>query len=114
MIEADVVTVRHVEILCFASCPGRQDTIDMVRAILHETPGLVASLSILMIETEEEARAHRFHGSPTVRVNGRDVDHAADESEGYSLRCRLYAHEGRLVRVPPSDWIRAALRGAPT
>jgi hypothetical protein len=52
----------------------------------------------------------RFLGSPTVRVNGRDVDPDAVDRTDYGLKCRIYRpdHPGE-SQLPPEEWIRAAL-----
>jgi hypothetical protein len=71
-----------------------------------------AELALRRVETPEEAEAQRFLGSPTVRVNGVDVDPGAAERGDYGMKCRIYRHDGRQSPVPPERWIRAALRDA--
>ena len=62
------------------------------------------------VETHEESERERFLGSPTVRVDGRDVDPGAGERSDYGLKCRLYrSEEHSLSPVPPGEWIRSAL-----
>lgn len=64
------------------------------------------------VETPEEAEGEHFLGSPTVRVDGDDVDPTANGREEFGLECRLYHTEEGLVGTPPEEWIRAALRRA--
>jgi hypothetical protein len=64
------------------------------------------------VETPEEAESEHFLGSPTVRVDGDDVDPTANGREEFGLECRLYRTEEGLVGTPPEEWIRAALRRA--
>jgi len=46
------------------------------------------------VETHEAAEAEACLGSPTVRVDGRDVDPAARERADFALKCRPYRFEG--------------------
>ncbi len=105
-----MVPRKRVEILYFASCPGWREAEARVREVLDEA-GLEGSvdLKLVPIEGAEHARAERFLGSPTVRVDGRDIEEAARERDTFAMQCRVYEHEGRLEGAPPKVWIRAAL-----
>lgn len=48
---------------------------------------------MVKIEAPEDAVRHRFQGSPTIRINDRDVVEHADTE--YGLRCRTYWVEGQ-------------------
>lgn len=50
------------------------------------------------ITSDEEAKRHKFPGSPTVRINGVDIDPAAKETTGY-IDCRIYIYERANLRV---------------
>ena len=102
--------MKRVEILYFGSCPGWQATLQRVREVVARE-GLDSSVSIktLSVETDEQAQERRFLGSPTVRVDGRDIDPTSTESTSFGLQCRVYQHQGRLDRLPSEDLIRRAL-----
>ena len=53
----------------------------------------------------------RFLGSPTVRVNGRDVEPGADDRDDYVFSCRIYRNQGGVSGQPDERWLRAALGG---
>jgi hypothetical protein len=55
------------------------------------------------------ARQERFLGSPTVRVNGRDVEPNAEQRTDYGTKCRLYRTPAGLSGQPQEEWLRAAL-----
>jgi hypothetical protein len=99
---------RTIEILCFASCPNTQATIDRVREE-SAAGGIAVDLRVVWVESEEDAQRFRFVGSPSVRVDGRDVDPEAEGREDFGLQCRMYADESGLHGVPPAAWIRTAL-----
>lgn len=54
----------------------------------------------------------RFLGSPTVRVNGRDVEPGAEERTDYVLACRVYRGEAGFSGQPDERWVREALAEA--
>ena len=61
------------------------------------------------ITDEHEAARERFLGSPTLRINGRDVEPGATERTDYGLKCRIYRTADGLSGLPAEDWILAAL-----
>ena len=58
------------------------------------------------------AQRYRFPGSPTVRVDGRDVDPSFRDPGDYTPRCRLYWTAKGLRRIPERGWVEAALRSS--
>ncbi len=58
------------------------------------------------------AASHRFPGSPTIRVDGVDIDPGFVDPGDYTPRCRLYQTSGGVARIAEPDWIEAALRSA--
>lgn len=56
------------------------------------------------MDSEAAAARGRFSGSPTVRVDGRDVDRTANETNDYALRCHLYPADSGMRRTPPDIW----------
>lgn len=102
--------MRQIDILYFDSCPGWRAAEQRVRQVLIQA-GLDGAVAVRLVpvETEEDARAHRFLGSPTVRVDGDDIDPAAAQCTNFGLQCRLYDSEGRLGGLPPTNLIRSAL-----
>ena len=58
----------------------------------------------------EVARRHRFPGSPTIRVDGKDVDPSFIDPGDYTPRCRLFRADSGIVRIPERQWIEDALR----
>lgn len=100
-----------VEILYFSECPNYVPAVNQVREAL-KLEGAVAE----MVETEvgDAAQAEQvgFLGSPTIRVDGQDVEVTARSARGFGLSCRTYSDGVRRAGVPPIEWIRIALREA--
>jgi hypothetical protein len=95
-----------VELLYFDGCPGIERVLPIV-GLLAEASG--ARVIQRRIETSKEAEAQRFLGSPTVRVDGIDVEPGAEERDDFGLKCRLYQTVQGLAGVPDADWVRDAL-----
>ena len=55
---------------------------------------------------------HSNPNSPTIRVNGQDVEPGFTACDDCAPRCRLYFVDGRLAGVPAREWIARALRSA--
>jgi hypothetical protein len=55
------------------------------------------------------ARRERFLGSPTVRVDGQDVEPGARERDDFGIKCRLYATNDGLRTMPRDEWVLDAL-----
>lgn len=100
-----------VELLYFADCPSYAALLPELRALLA-SEGNAEEVELRRVETVEDAERERFLGSPTVRVNGTDIEPGAAGREDFGVKCRLYRSDGALVHAPPAEWIRAALRAA--
>jgi hypothetical protein len=96
-----------VEILVVPGCPGTQLAVARVREAGEEL-GLETNLRFVTIEGQDQAEANGFLGSPTIRVEGEDVEIGV-EDRSPSLACRLYEHDGQSEKAPPVAWIRRAL-----
>jgi hypothetical protein len=64
------------------------------------------------VQSEEEAKERRFLGSPSIRVNGLDVNEATREATDYALKCRVYQTKEGLLGWPSKDMVLKALREA--
>jgi len=99
-----------VEVLYVDGCSGHELLLPRVRALAARYG---ASVELRRVDTAEDAQTERFLGSPTVRVDGEDVD-PDSPGGGFGLTCRVYRTEEGQMPVPPDQWIIDALRGAQT
>lgn len=68
------------------------------------------SVDEIDVASDEEAERLRFPGSPTIRVNGVDINPVGADQAVMSLTCRVYRLEdGRFSGVPSKEMIRQAL-----
>ncbi len=104
---------RLVEVLTFEGCPHAEPALALVHRVLAET-GADATVRRIDIADEQAAAAQRFLGSPTIRVDGHDIEPGAGERSpaSASLSCRLYRTDRGLRAEPDERWLRDALRRA--
>ena len=99
----------RIELLYIGDCPHYA----AARAALDEAiqiEQVVADVSELEIKDESTACAIGFIGSPSIRIDGNDIDPGANGTAG--MYCRTYAESGRPKGVPSIEMIRQALRNA--
>jgi hypothetical protein len=97
-----------IEVLYVQDCPHYRDTLALVERIRGEL-GMEAELRSTLIVDQTAAEQARFAGSPTVRVDGRDVEPGSEPATEYVLGCRLYRLEHRFAGQPEERWVREAL-----
>lgn len=97
-----------VEVLTLEGCPHARSALELVERVVSELR-LEASVRRIDVADLKEAEAHRFLGSPTIRVNGRDVEPGARERSEHILACRLYHTEAGVGGEPDEQWLRRAL-----
>ena len=98
-----------VELLWWEGCPSYPETLGDLRRVLRDE-GVEADVDLVEVETDEQARAQRFPGSPTVRLDGVDAIPPAD-TEPFSLTCRVYrTRDGRISATPDPEDLRDAVR----
>ena len=102
----------HIEFLYWEDCPSHERALEILREVLA-AEGVDAQVQIRRIDTDDEAQTERFLGSPTIRIDGIDIDPAAGEQSFYALSCRAYTRDdGRISPLPPAEMIRRAVRAA--
>lgn len=104
-----------IEVLYSPDCPDYVMALELIHEILAESD-IAARIELVRVATEEEARRLEFIGSPTVRVDGVDVEPNVtfatqrDRSvRPYGLRCRLYAEDGEALGWPGRRMLRHAI-----
>jgi len=104
-------TVVRIEVLYFEGCPGHTALIAslpelMIQACVDE------SIRLTAVESVADAHRERFLGSPTLRIDGQDVDPDASRRNDYGLKCRLYRTAAGLRGTVPDELVLAALTRA--
>ena len=97
-----------IEVLYFEGCPNYEATLKRVQQTLKDL-GIKQKVLEVIITTPKMAESFRFLGSPTVLVNGQDVEPSARNSNQIGFGFRSYSCGDQRVGIPGEDLIRAAL-----
>lgn len=100
-----------VELLYFDGCPNHEALLPHLRELL-ESSGTSADVALVRVDDAEAATRERFLGSPTIRVDGEDVEPSAATRSDFGLKCRLYPTPDGLRGVPTDAWVLAAVERA--
>lgn len=98
----------QIEILARKDCQSRGMAIAVVERVVEET-GVPAEITIVDVTSEAQARKRLLPGSPTVRVEGRDVDRQPNVRTEFTLGDRVYRTDRGLAGWPDAQWVREAL-----
>ena len=85
-----------IELLYFADCPTYMGALEVLQDALRHAGMSAATVHMVCVESDVDARRHAFYGSPTIRINGRDVVPMAPGAFP-CLCCRFY-------RTPDGGW----------
>ena len=97
----------RVEVLYFDGCPNHAPTVRLVRSVAEEL-SLNVEVEEVRVRHVEDAVQLRFLGSPSVRVDGIDIEPSARDKDVYAFACRVYDGHG----TPPRELLVAALKEA--
>jgi hypothetical protein len=101
----------EIEVLYFKGCPNHKPAVEQVRKAL-QAEAIAGSVNEIEVRDAAMAAETRFIGSPSVRVNGVDVEEAAREAESFGFGCRTYFEDNRRSGLPSVELIRKALVNA--
>lgn len=118
-----------IQMLYILDCPWCLKT----KKLLKESLGRLqveAEIEEILIDSEEKAKRYQFTGSPTIRIEGRDVQERADKDrclpceeltentkkatefikQECGCGCRIYFYKGKQYPYPPKGMIIGAIK----
>jgi hypothetical protein len=101
----------RVEVLFIEDCPNvaaARTLVERIAGELHLEPDINA----VEVCALDEAQELGFLGSPTIRVDGSDVEPGADRRRDFALACRVYRGSLGPSGQPDEAWVREALEAA--
>lgn len=118
-----------IEILYILDCPWCVKTMGLVRKSLKEL-GVKADIEEILIDSEKKAGKYNFAGSPTIRINGEDIqdevskarclpceelaEHHKETTEFVKHECgcgcRIYSYKDKQYPYPPEEMIRESIK----
>jgi glutaredoxin len=118
-----------IEILYILDCPWCLKTKELVKKTLKELQ-VDAEVEEILIDSDKKAKEYHFGGSPTIRINGKDIQD--DVKKGRCLPCeelaeqtrkatkfvkqecycgcRVYLYKGKTYNYPPKEMIKEAIK----
>lgn len=95
-----------IELLYFDGCPSWQNGLENLKsALLAEN--LEVEIQLICIQSDEDAAKEKFLGSPSFRINDRDL--WPEERQNYYLGCRVYNTNSGMRGYPGVDMLRKKL-----
>jgi hypothetical protein len=97
-----------IELLYWDGCPSHPEALELLEDVLSARD-IDAEIRVTHVASDAEAERRSFPGSPTIRVDGRDVDPGGAAAPP-SLTCRVYyLPDGRPSPIPSREELEAAL-----
>ena len=115
-----VIDFLFLDVSVCTRCQGAdtslEEALSEVSKVLEAT-GVVVLVNKINVVSEELAKQHRFVSSPTIRLNGRDIQMDVKESLcdscgdlcGDDVDCRVWVYQGNEYSIPPKAMIIEAL-----
>jgi hypothetical protein len=98
----------RIDFLFWRECPSHPEARALLLEVMEER-GVEAEVVEHELLTQDEAQELAFPGSPTIRVDGRDVDPEGAAARP-ALTCRIYhLPDGRVSPVPSREQLEEAL-----
>jgi len=118
-----------IELLYILDCPWCLKTKKLIRESLREL-GVKADIKEILIDSDEKANKHNFVGSPTIRIDGKDIQENVNKGQCLSCEelvestkkttefvkeecrcgCRIYFYKGKKYPYPPKEMIKEAIK----
>jgi hypothetical protein len=103
----------RVQLLYIPGCPNHAPAAERLGRLLADQ-GVVRPIEEIEVSDSSVARELAFVGSPTIRIDGEDVEPLGADAGGAvaALACRTYRHQGTLSGLPSEASISSAIRRA--
>lgn len=98
----------RVEFLYFEGCPNHETALANLKEVLSEI-GMTDEIEIINIDKLNDVSIHRFLGSPSIRIDNKDLEITEDNSTEYSMRCRRYKNGDIMEGFPSIELIKIKL-----
>lgn len=102
-----------VEVMYWRDCPSWELALERVRKAtfeLEKEHNTKFEIREVEVKDDEEAERIGFPGSPTIKVNGKDIDPEGAEKNVKGLTCRVYNIDGKFLPLPPYEFIKQRIK----
>jgi hypothetical protein len=101
-----------VELLYVPDCAHYPSAVQQLREVLWGE-GIRAEINEVIVRDTKAAEEYRFRGSPTIRINGRDIAGESHSPLSFVLACRIYSGT-KEAGVPSLEMMQRAVSAART
>ena len=101
----------RIELQFFDGCPNHHQALANLSSALGDI-GLHSEIKLTRIASPEDAVAKRFLGSPSIQINGQDLEFGDTDPREYAMNCRRYQSGVKIEGYPPTELIRRRLISA--
>ena len=98
-----------IDVLYFEGCPNHHAAVELAESVVAEL-GVAAKINQLPVSDAANAERLRFFRSPSVKVNGIDIDPGTQGRTDYAFACRVYDQAG----LPPRRMLIEAIQSYAT
>ncbi len=95
-----------IEFLYFEGCPHFPPALALLKDLLRQKDAEY-SIEMTRVDSEQYARKIRFSGSPSIRINGKDIDETG--ATDYGIKCRIYRGNDGPTGIPPEALLRKSV-----
>ena len=99
-----------IDVLYYEDCPHYSEAIKTLKEVLAEERVEAQVNMVKVAKGGGEAEAFGFVGSPTILIDGHDVQRGTDRTSPFQGHCRMYRYKGNVFEIPPKEMIREALK----
>jgi|YelNatPaOPRAMG01_1025707.scaffolds.fasta_scaffold00381_15 hypothetical protein len=94
-----------IEFQYFEGCPNAGATLENLLEAINELGLPEEIIKVVKIDDLASARMHKFQGSPTILINGRDI-YTEREPQGFNFTCRIYNFDGEQTGKIPKEYVK--------
>lgn len=96
--------MKRIDVLYFEGCPNHKPAVALVLDVVRGL-GLDVEVKEIEVKGPEDAGRLHFLGSPTIQIDGVDVEPDARDRTDFGFACRTYNGKG----LPRREMLAAAL-----
>ena len=96
------MSTNNIQFLYFEGCPSHKPALAYLKEIIEDEK-IDTNLEMVCVDSPEEAQKAGFQGSPSIKINGIDLE---GKNDGFSFNCRLYNVDGKLTGTPSKEFIK--------
>lgn len=100
----------QIRFLYFEGCPNSEPALNLLKEVLNEK-GIKGEIELIEIESEEDAYRYKFLGSPSIHINGKDIEKERRNDEPL-YGCRVYKTIDGYSGIPSREMILYAINEA--